>query len=85
MSAVIYEAIILVCRCRGREGCPSDLSLSSRPDYLRSLSAQTGDFSSRRTSNKLKLLLARYFTVDSGLRGLSAVVHRVSRLHDIET
>lgn len=22
MSAVIYEAIILVCRCRGREGCP---------------------------------------------------------------
>lgn len=27
MSAVIYEAIILVCRCRGREGCPVFLSL----------------------------------------------------------
>lgn len=54
MSAVIYEAIILVCRCRGHEGCPPPPPLPaplSFSPFLRVLaiplfSARTRDFSS---------------------------------------
>lgn len=87
MSAVIYEAIILVCRCRGREGCPVFLSLSSSvlfsflliPRSLgrRKKGKKGGDFVVAHTDlprARAFIGLPYYFTTDSGLKGLNVVV-----------
>lgn len=96
MSAVIYEAIILVCRCRDREGCPPispflrvpTIPLSPpRPPPARAENFSSSHMDLPRSSNVLALLLAcpGYFTADNGLRGLSAVIRRAGYLRDIET
>lgn len=105
MSAVIYEAIILVCRCRDREGClplalsllfllPSSLPLSlsiylylfhlsSNPPLTRGMERTRGeDFVVAHTDlprARALIGLPHYFTTDSGLKGLSAVVRMGGR------
>lgn len=86
MSAVIYEAVILVCRCRGREGCPllpfsPFLSHSKSPrDPLtreaKSFVVRNGP-PARLRRGATFIGLPHYFTTDSGLRGLSAVVRTI--------
>lgn len=99
MSAVIYEAIILVCRCRDREGCPPISPFLCVPTILPPTpSSPSSSQRERRTSHR-RIWTYRAATTCSlfywpapailqpimDLRGLSAVIRRAGYLLDIET